>query len=157
MTSVKECKSVDPLMDGEALGRIYVPGRVTWRAVLGCGLLIMALKVALATVGFSRTLRGVEVITKQRARPGRKDTDLIDRVAQAVATAAALYPGRARCLEQSLALYFCLRWLEVPIELRLGVQPYPFEAHSWVEHNGVPVYEDQELIKRFLPLPLVSQ
>ena len=67
--------------------------------------------------------------------------------------AALFYPGRARCLEQSLALYVLLRRRGVPAELKLGVQPYPFNAHAWVELNGSPLNERLETVRQFVPLP----
>jgi transglutaminase-like putative cysteine protease len=65
--------------------------------------------------------------------------------------AAVFYPGRARCLEQSLALYVLLRRRGVPVRLRLGVQPYPFNAHAWVELNGAPLNERVETVRQFVP------
>lgn len=71
--------------------------------------------------------------------------------ANRVALAAAFYPRRALCLEQSLALCVLLRWQGVAAELRLGVQPRPFQAHAWVEVDGEPVAEHGDL-----PLNLVA-
>ncbi len=73
--------------------------------------------------------------------------------ARAVAIAGAFFPGRAVCLEQSLALYLVLRRLGHESTLRIGVQPYPFLAHAWVEHRGVPVLEDEETVARFVAFP----
>jgi hypothetical protein len=64
--------------------------------------------------------------------------------------AAAFIPGRALCLEQSLALYVCLRRAGVAVGLRLGVQPYPFAAHAWVEYKGEPVGESWDRVGRFV-------
>jgi hypothetical protein len=66
--------------------------------------------------------------------------------------AGVFYPGRARCLEQSLALYVLLRRRGVAAALRIGVQPYPFSAHAWVELNGVPLSERPEAIQQFVPI-----
>jgi hypothetical protein len=73
--------------------------------------------------------------------------------AEKVAFAAAFFPGRARCLEQSLALYGLLRRADVAVTFRLGVQAYPFAAHAWVEHCGEPVNEKRELLNSYVPLP----
>lgn len=122
-------------------------------AVLRCGLFILGLKVALRIAGFQRTLRWIEgrvrqVPTRAMARP-----EHIIEAQRAVAMAAALYPGRALCLEQSLALYYFLRCAGIGARLRLGVKPYPFEAHAWVEHDGMPVNDFAEHVCHFAPLP----
>jgi transglutaminase-like putative cysteine protease len=80
----------------------------------------------------------------------------VERAAYHVAVAAAFFPGRAVCLEQSLALYLLLRGRGVPAELRLGVQVYPFYAHAWVELHGEPVNEDRETVEKFRMLPEVA-
>ena len=141
------------LPHGDAAGELYLPGRVSVVEVLGCLLLLSAVKAALASVGFGKTLRAVEAITRHRSCKQVVDRDLIDHVAQAVTMAGALYPGRALCLQQATALYYRLRWRGVPVGLRLGVQPHPFEAHAWVEYLGSPIHEDREKLKRFAPLP----
>jgi hypothetical protein len=134
-------------------GGLYVPGRVGVAAVVGCGILLAAIKAALATAGLGRTLTAIEKITDKRPSPGRSEQFTVDKAAQAVAMAAALYPGRALCLEQSLTLYLGLRWSGVPVALRFGVQPHPFVAHAWLEHCGEPIHEDEEHLRCFLPLP----
>ena len=79
--------------------------------------------------------------------------DELERLARQVATAAAVFPGRARCLEQSLVIYSFLRRAGIRARLRLGVRPHPFEAHAWVEYEDQPIFEDPEKIARFVPLP----
>ena len=139
---------VSPSRGMEQARERAVPG------VLSCGLLIAGLKLGLATAGFARTLRWVTDRTARALeQPG--SAGVIDRVAHAVALAAALYPGRALCLEQSLALYYLLRQRGVDARLRLGVQPYPFSAHAWVEHGGVPLNDFPEHVRHFIALPEV--
>ncbi len=67
--------------------------------------------------------------------------------------AAALFPGRALCLEQSLTLYVLLRLAGATVRLRLGVQAYPFGAHAWVEYLGRPLNDIEEHVAFFAPLP----
>jgi hypothetical protein len=78
---------------------------------------------------------------------------MVAAIEQAVAMAAALYPGRALCLEQSLALYDVLRRQGVSVSFRMGVQPHPFQAHAWIEHGGTPINDIAEHIKPFMRLP----
>jgi hypothetical protein len=71
----------------------------------------------------------------------------------AVAMAGALYPGRALCLEQSLVLYYLMRRQGVAVNYCQGVQPYPFQAHAWIEYDGEPINDVAEHVKRFARLP----
>lgn len=144
-------------MPDAMIGGFYVPGRVSRLAVLYHGLFLAAVKAGLSLIGFARTRRAIELVSRHSVviRADSSEGD-IDRSVQALATAAAFFPGRALCLEQSLVLYGCLRSARFPVRLRLGVRPFPFEAHAWVELHGKPVYEDGEKLKRFLPLPDVG-
>ena len=76
-----------------------------------------------------------------------------DAVAHRVAVAAAFYPRRALCLEQSLALFVALRRAGAPAVLRIGVRPVPFAAHAWVEIAGQAVNEPQDFIGQLVPFP----
>jgi hypothetical protein len=69
--------------------------------------------------------------------------EVAEVVARRVATAAAFYPGRALCLEQSMALYYCLLRLGIRASFRIGVQPVGFAAHAWVEYRGIPILESE--------------
>ena len=85
-----------------------------------------------------------ERLTRRDAWCESVDRALMTATVRAVATVAALYPGRARCLEQSMTLYWMFRRRGVGVRLRLGAQPYPFEAHAWIEYRGEPLSEDRE-------------
>ncbi len=80
-------------------------------------------------------------------------TERTDAVGRRVALAAAFYPRRALCLEQSLALYVMLRTAGAPAVLRIGVRPVPFAAHAWVEIDGQAVNEPQDFITQLVPFP----
>jgi hypothetical protein len=58
--------------------------------------------------------------------------------------------GDADCLPRSLALFVFLRSRGFTPELVIGVKRFPFGAHAWVEHAGVPVLEERpEHLGRF--------
>jgi hypothetical protein len=113
---------------------------------------IAAADLALRVLGFRRAMRVVGVLTEHSAGH-MPDEQLGQRCAAAVVAAAALYPGRALCLEQSLVLYVLLRRRGQPAELRFGVRPYPFRAHAWVELNGVPLNEQPDEIGNLAVFP----
>jgi hypothetical protein len=109
-------------------------------------------RLALRAFGFGWTLAHFERPVLPVARPMAADDSLIDRVAHTVTAAAVLYPGRARCLEQSLVLSRELRRLGAAARLRFGVHPYPFGAHAWVEVEGRTINEDADYMKMFTRL-----
>jgi len=108
---------------------------------------------SLAWSGFAPTLRRI------RSRPERAgvatDTSpqIIAMADRVVALAAALYPGRALCLERSLVLYDRLRREGAAVELRIGVQATPFAAHAWVTYGGEPVNDSAEHVSHFVVMP----
>ncbi|HEU4641437.1 MAG TPA: lasso peptide biosynthesis B2 protein [Gemmatimonadaceae bacterium] len=122
-------------------------------SVATCAIALVVVKGALRVAGFARTLRAVEWLTRGRAGEARSDREFVLAADHAVAVAAALYPGRALCLEQSLVLYHLLRHGGVAATLRIGVHPYPFSAHAWVECDGAPVNDVLEHVKMYAPLP----
>lgn len=67
--------------------------------------------------------------------------------------AGAFYPGRARCLEQSLALYYLLRRQGVAVKYCHGVQFYPFQAHAWIEYEGSVINDVAPHVKHFARFP----
>jgi hypothetical protein len=112
---------------------------------------LAATDLSLRFLGFARSVNIVRRLAK-RTRNDAENGELVQAVCQRVAMAGVFYPGRARCLEQSLALYVLLRRRGVAAALRIGVQPYPFSAHAWVELNGVPLSERPEAIQQFVPI-----
>lgn len=121
-------------------------------SLLSCGLLLFLFDFHLRTAGLRRSLRLSEWLGG--ARPtAQRDEALVVQTVRRVAEAAAFYPGRAECLEQSLALAVLLRRRGIPAQLRLGVRPYPFMAHAWVEYDGRPINEREELVGTLAPFP----
>jgi hypothetical protein len=117
---------------------------------------LIAVKLALATIGFRRSLRVLGNLTagvpSAPANSDARDERPVDETVRHIATAAAFFPGRALCLEQSLALYYCLRRAGVAAELRLGVRHTPFTAHAWVELEGRPLHEQRDHLNQLVPL-----
>lgn len=120
-------------------------------SVVRASLLLLWVRLHLKARGF-----GPSVAAARRwagSRPSSEsDPALVEKTALAVALAAAFFPGRAVCLEQSLSLYVLLRRRGVDAELKLGVQPFPFLAHAWVEVDGAPVNEEPEVVASFVPM-----
>jgi Transglutaminase-like superfamily len=60
---------------------------------------------------------------------------------------------RSTCLEESLALWYLLRRQNISSSLRIGVRKGPgeFEAHAWVEYEGRPLNQSEELHQHYFP------
>ncbi|MEX0907869.1 MAG: lasso peptide biosynthesis B2 protein [Gemmatimonadota bacterium] len=108
-----------------------------------CFALIALMDLVSRVLGMRRVLR----LAHRLAGNGGAGSDprLSDQIADRVATAAAFYPRRALCLEQSLALYVLLKRRGLAAELKLGVQARPFYAHLWVESSGRAIREESDL------------
>lgn len=122
-------------------------------SVLRCMLMLAAVRLHLRVRGFGRSIAAARRWGAVAGGGVADEQALIDRTTRALVTAAAFFPGRAICLEQSLALYVLLRRRGVPVELRLGVQAVPFAAHAWLELRGVPVEENADFVDYLLPFP----
>ena len=120
---------------------------------LACASVLTVVTIALRMRGLRFTKALAERLIAHRAHRPAVDRATLPLVVYRVDLAAAFFPGRARCLERSIALHVCLRWCGAPTVLRLGVQPYPFSAHAWVELDGEPVGDSPDSIALFRPLP----
>lgn len=122
---------------------------------------LVACASVLAVVTFALRLGGLRLTTTvahwftERSRMGGSTArTCVPLIVHRVDLAGAFFPGRARCLERSYALHVCLGLCGIPTTVRLGVQPYPFAAHAWVELEGEPVGESPDSLALFTPLPL---
>jgi hypothetical protein len=115
--------------------------------------MILALKIALRVYGFRKVVRWIGRRVESIPATAALEADFVKAAEHAVATAGALYPGRALCLEQSLVLYYVLRRRGVPVSYCHGVQPHPFEAHAWIEYRGEAINDVPEHVTHFARLP----
>lgn len=122
-------------------------------SVLRCGLTITRMKLLLRVSGFVGTIDWIQRRVGALPQTASVDNGAVKAAEYAVAMAAALYPGRARCLEQSLTLYYLLRRQGVAVRYCQGVQLYPFQAHAWIEYRCEVVNDVPEHAKQFAPLP----
>lgn len=114
--------------------------------VLWCIAQFALVRLLLRVCGFGRTVARFDRTRGSQLPTAMADDALVEHVAQRVAIAAAFFPGRARCLEQSLILHHELSKRGADSRIRFGVNPYPFSAHAWVEVGRQPVREVSEYL-----------
>ncbi|MER6917148.1 lasso peptide biosynthesis B2 protein [Streptomyces sp. NPDC000594] len=68
--------------------------------------------------------------------------DQTDRLFHAVRHFARLWPGRAACLEESLAVYLAAALRGLQVTWVLGARTAPAAAHAWVEAEGEVIGQD---------------
>ena len=122
-------------------------------SVVRCGLMLLAVKIALKTIGLERTLQWITRRVTGVPQDPAVSVAAVAETEHAVAMAGAFYPGRAMCLEQSLVLYYVLRRRGATVKYCQGVQLRPFAAHAWVEYRGEVVNDVAEHVNGFARLP----
>lgn len=63
-----------------------------------------------------------------------------------------LFPKTGRCLPKSMFLLAYLRRNGIHADWVFGVQTYPFEAHCWVEYQGVVLSDTLEHVRWYTPI-----
>jgi len=110
--------------------------------------------IGLRALGFSRWLRMLERrVSQLESRSGTSAAVSANRIAQLQEAAALNLFFPTSCLERSLALWSLLRRRGFPAELKFGArkQSEKFEAHAWVELNGVALNNPAEEQREFAP------
>jgi hypothetical protein len=122
-------------------------------SVLEAGLMLAQVKGVLKVRRLAGTLAWIRHSLEAIPADDAADLESVKAIEYAVAMAGAFYPGRAKCLEQSLALYCLLRQRGVAARYCQGVQPYPFEAHAWIEYRGLVINDVPEHVRHFARFP----
>jgi len=125
--------------------------RLTWRdrwILLQASLLLPLLGVSLRVMSFRRihsVLRRFIPDTEPAAAANPQTaSERVLQIAYVVAMASRNTPTANSCLHRSLTLWWLLRRRGFDSHVRFGArrQQSGFEAHAWVEHHGVVVFDD---------------
>ena len=136
--------------------------RKLWR-LSGSELLLLAQSAcALPAVAALIRIRGLKHcqaslarLTRVASRPGAEafgaDEQRARAVARMVRAAAAHGPFRANCLQQSVALWWLLQRRGLGSEIRIGTRKEGgrFDAHAWVEFQGLTLNESRDVHARY--------
>ncbi|WP_394830063.1 lasso peptide biosynthesis B2 protein [Pendulispora rubella] len=115
-----------------------------------CILALAAARTLVKVAGLHRALAVLRA--HSRGRPSLVNRDVVEQAVRAMRVAGALYPGRAECLERSMALCFVLRRRGLHARLHFGVDPFYFDGHAWVAHDGQLLDETRETLTTYVPL-----
>ena len=141
--------------------RLWRHGLIVWRlswrergALVQAWLMLHGVALALRWTSFQRVYgflgRGAAAIHPAAGDEIRLASQ-IRALAYCVQGAAAWSLHRPTCLHRSLTLWWLLRRQGIASELRIGVrkQEGRFEAHAWVEHEGVALNDGLDVGLRF--------
>jgi hypothetical protein len=132
------------------------------RIVLEAATILSATWAGLRVLGFRRWNATIERFTLgQRSdassgnasRANSSDIDMASIIAMRLDLAARNMFFRTNCLERSLALQWLLRRRGIATNLRIGARRESelFEAHAWIELDGVVLNDAEEAHLHFAP------
>lgn len=119
-------------------------------------MLLLVIRTMLRVTGYKRTQQWLQKRLERRTAipsqmPG--SSSWLEMTCRMVRAADYYSPGHATCLEESLTLWYLLRAQNIPAVVRIGVrkQSNRFEAHAWVEQNGIALNQQEEQHRHYAP------
>ncbi|HEX5734963.1 MAG TPA: lasso peptide biosynthesis B2 protein [Blastocatellia bacterium] len=112
---------------------------------------------ALSVMGLRRYQRLMDrfsrAIKPDVAGDERELRDRVRKTARLVEAARRYGPYRAKCLPESLTLWWLLRRQGIESQVKFGARKNDrrMEAHAWVEFEGVPLNDTTDVMERFKP------
>ena len=117
-------------------------------------MLLPVVKASLRLRGFKKTRESLE---KHQSRGSAEPSvsggrlEAVLGISRMVRAATRYGFVRSSCLEESLTLWHLLRKQGYEAKLRIGVRKaaQKFEAHAWVEHNGVALNQAEQMHRHY--------
>ena len=121
--------------------------RLLWQGLVLFPLIATSLK----WLGVKRTQATLLWFVPEQESRTEDSAVLIAKTARMVRIAAAYYQPWANCLKKSLVLWSLLRQQGISSEIRIGVRQndQTFEAHAWVEYEGMVLNDVRDVRDRF--------
>lgn len=107
--------------------------------LLGVAALVTAVVVVRA--GFARQLRVLQTLDRWLRPRHASSSTAAERALAGVRWAAAWWPGRAACLEESVATKLALLARRRAVTWCLGVRTQPTALHAWTQVGDVTIGE----------------
>lgn len=138
-------------------GRLARWAALSWHdrtRLIGCAIGLPFIHASLAMLGYIRTRRWIETMSRRRSTHSASTAEIADARALAKAADIAGHHGavHATCLRQSLLVYGVLRMKRLQPALHLGMRPakVEFQAHAWVELEGQYLLANDEGHRPFI-------
>ena len=134
------------------LAKLCALSRDERRLLLQAALLLPVCWIALRALGLRRLQAWIDRLPAIRQTQSLRVAP--SAIGALVNIAGRYAPGPSTCLTRSLLLRWLLRGRGICSELRIGVrlQQGEFQAHAWVEHQGRPINEAEDIGLRFSPI-----
>lgn len=87
-----------------------------------------------------------DAVRRKHCAPAPTMRPSVEQICYAIDLASIWYWKQVLCLQRSAATVFLLRSCGIEAQLIIGAQLLPFEAHAWVEVDGL-VVNDKSYIK----------
>ncbi len=118
--------------------------------------LLPVIGISLRIRGYKKTQEWLRRRLRDQAGPWSSADDSHERMERTCRMVrAAEHHGlvRSTCLQESLALWYLLRRQNISSSLRIGVRKGSgkFEAHAWIEYEGRPLNQSEELHQHYFP------
>lgn len=114
------------------------------------GLLGFLLAVVVLRLPLKHSVAFVRILKRRITRPATIEETEVRVVA--ARRSARWFPGRAACLENSLAATLTCLLTGRSVDWCIGARLMPYAAHAWVEAEGVPIGEPSEPDRPYLLL-----
>jgi len=114
-------------------------------------ILLPLIALLLQALGLNKTQSLLMKLVASSVSPVTTKQEQIWLTVRMVKIATRYYRLWNNCLRESLLLWWLLYCQGIVSELRLGVQNQQeqFQAHAWVEYNGYPLNELEDVRQRF--------
>jgi hypothetical protein len=136
----------------ERLRRFSALERPARGMFLRAAVLLPLISWSLRLRGFRKTQAFLQKLLPPPAEsPNTHATDRSELTVRMARAAVRHSLGHPTCLEESLALWWLLGRQGIASELRIGVrkQNDTFQAHAWVERDGIALNEPQALHEHY--------
>ena len=116
--------------------------------------LLSLIGLSLRFRGFKRTKEALQKklpLSSPQEVVKEKAAETVQKTCRMVRAGAHYGIVHPTCLEESLALWYLLQKQGIPARLRIGVCKLPekFEAHAWVEYDGVALNQAEEVHQHY--------
>lgn len=103
-------------------------------------------------LGWTHTVGVWQIGYPHRAVPASNPEAAMRTIDATVCSTAASHPLPVECKERALTTWALARIAGMPVELVVGVHPFPLEGHCWCACNGAVYSDDSERCAQFKPV-----